>query len=157
MPYRWSDTTAATSVTLWPHQSMTGRGFAWFIGGTAVMLSLPLLAVLGSPVAWVLLIFFVAALAGIWRAIMTNRQQRSLREELTLDSSNLHLTHCPPKGQRIEWQANPHWVTVNLRKDGPVENYLTLSASGREIELGRFLSPDERQSLYHELNEALSR
>ena len=152
MPYHWSDTSHAKTLTLWPHQSLTPRGFSWFIGATALLLSLPLLAVLGSPVAWVLMVFFLAAIWGVWRAIMANRAHRTMHEELTLTEERLHLSHVPPKGGEIlQWEANPHWVTVEMRNDGPVENYLTLRGGGREVELGAFLTPEERAGLYREL------
>lgn len=151
MPYHWTDTSQEKTLTLWPHQSLTPHGFSWFIGATALMLALPLLAVLGSPVAWVLMAFFLAAIWGVWRAIMANRAHRSLREELTLTPETVSLQHVPYQGPVLEWQANPHWVTVAIRRDGPVENYLTLRGGGREVELGRFLTPEEREGLYREL------
>lgn len=152
MPYRWTDTSQQKTLTLWPHQSLTPHGFTWFIGATALMLTLPLLAVLGSGVAWVLMAFFLAAIWGVWRAIMVNREHRTMHEELTLTEERMHLAHVPPKGGKVlEWEANPHWVTVNMRQDGPVENYLTLRGGGREVELGAFLTPEEREGLYQEL------
>lgn len=155
MPYHWSHTSQEKTLTLWPHQSLTPRGFTWFIGATALMLTLPLLAVLGSPVAWVLMIFFLIAIAAVWRAIMANRDHRSLHEELTLTSETVSLQHVPHRGPVLEWQANPHWVTVELHQDGPVENYLTLRGAGREVELGAFLTPEERERLYRELQDLL--
>lgn len=155
MPYRWTDTASEKTLTLWPHQSLTGRGFSWFIGSTAVMLSLPLLAVLGSPVVWVLMVFFLAAIAGVWRAIMLNRQHRLIHEELRLTDERVHLSHTPHRGPVLEWEANPHWVTVNLRSDGPVDSYLTLRGGGREVEIGKFLTPEEREGLFEELNHRL--
>lgn len=155
MPYAWSETPKETIVTLWPHQSMTPGGFTWFIGATAVMLTLPLFAVLGSAVAWVLMVFFLATIAAVWRAITLNQHRRSLREELTLSEARVALDHIPPKGAPLSWEANPHWVTVKLRNDGPVENYLTLRGGGREVELGAFLTPEERKTLYDELKRVM--
>lgn len=152
MPYQWSEKATTKTLTLWPHQSMTPRGFAWFIGSTAAMLTLPLLAVLGSAVAWVLMAFFLATIAAVWRAIMVNRHHRSIREELTLSNQQVELQHVPPDGPPLAWSANPHWVKVNMHRDGPVDNYLTLRGAGREVELGAFLTPEERQDLYAELS-----
>ncbi|WP_245008504.1 DUF2244 domain-containing protein [Paracoccus marcusii] len=39
-------------MTLWPHRSLPKRGFVWFIGTTATLLLLPILAVLGTQVLW---------------------------------------------------------------------------------------------------------
>jgi uncharacterized membrane protein len=156
MPYEWtSDTPPTQSLRLWPHQSMTQAGFAWFIGITAVMLTLPLLAVLGSPVVWVLLAFFLAALGGVWRAVTANQAQRSMHEALTVTPDKVRLEHVPHKGAAKDWEANPFWVEVNMRRDGPVENYLTLRGNGREVEIGAFLTPEERAALYDELRGAL--
>ena len=157
MPYRWTDDAETKTLMLWPHQSMTAGGFAWFIGTTALLLTMPLLAVLGSPVAWVLMVFFLAAIWGVWRAIMVNRRHRSLREVLRIGKDRVRLDHVPPDGPALTWQANIYWVTVRLRSDGPVENYLTLSGDGREVQLGAFLTPEERQALHGELQDLLGR
>ncbi len=134
---------------------MTPQGFSWFIGATAALFALPLLPVLGSPVLWVLLAFFLIAVGGVWTAIRTNQRRRSLREELTVTDVRVHLKQLPIKGPILEWEANPHWVTVHLRDDGPVEKYLTLRGNGREVELGSFLSPEEREGLFDDLNRVL--
>lgn len=157
MPYHWTNAPAEQTLTLWPHQSLTARGFVWFIGATAVMLAMPLLAVLGSPVVWVLLAFFIAAVWGVWHAIMRNRAARSMHEELRITPERLMLEHHQPGAAPLTFEANPYWVTVHLRPDGPVEKYLTLRGAGREVEIGRFLTPDERESLYGELSKALAR
>ena len=151
MPYRWSDTSDADVLELWPHQSLTGRGFSWFIGSTAFMLLLPILAVLGTVVAWILMVFFLTALWGVWHAIRTNQSHLTLYEELKVQPDLIKLVHRPATGRDLEWAANPHWVTIQLRNDGPVDQYLTLRGGGREVELGRFLSPEERQTLYADL------
>lgn len=162
MPYEWTHATPATPaepvarLRIWPHQSLTGRGFVVFIAATAVMLALPLLALLGSPVTWVLMAFFAATLAGVWIAIMRNRRHRSLHEELDLWPDRIRLHHVQPAHDPLEWEANPYWVSVHLHeKGGPVENYLTLKGNNREVEIGAFLSPEEREALYHELIRAL--
>lgn len=155
MPYSWSETPSESTLTLWPHQSMTPGGFTWFIGATALMLTLPLFAVLGSAVAWVLMAFFVATIAGTWHAITSNQKARTTRECLRLSEARVDLEHRPAKGPVLQWDANPHWVQVSLRNDGPVEKYLTLRGGGREVELGRFLTPEERETLYDELRPRL--
>ena len=42
-------------------------------------------------------------------------------------------------------------------KEGPVANYITLSGNGREVELGSFLSEDERKELFSDLNRLLNK
>ncbi len=130
---------------------MTAQGFAWFIGTTAAFLSLPLLAVLGSPAVWILLAFMLSAVGGAWRAIMANRHDRQLHEELTLSPGHISLEHQAPRRPSMTWNATLRRVTVHLSREGPVEDYLTLRGGGREVELGAFLTPSERKNLHAEL------
>lgn len=163
MPYHWTEQPAAPEqsgavsheVVLWPHRSLPRRGFVWFIGATAALLALPLLAVVGRAVLWGLLPFAVAAVAGLWFAIGRSYRSGETREVLRLGREVLDLTRSDPGRPDRRWRTNPYWVRVALRGDGPVEAYLTLAAEGREIELGAFLSPDERRALEPELRQRL--
>ncbi|MEM9269814.1 MAG: DUF2244 domain-containing protein [Pseudomonadota bacterium] len=44
---------------------------------------------------------------------------------------------------------------MHLADTKHLESYLTLKGNGREIELGAFLSPEERVDLHNSLQEAL--
>ncbi len=163
MPYHWTRSETPETdgpvarLTLWPHQSMTASGFVTFIGATAAMLALPLIMLIGSPITWVLLAFFLATIAGVWFAIMRNRENQSLHEELAIWPDRLRLAHVEPRQRPLEWEANPYWVSVHLHdKGGPVEKYLTLKGSDREVEIGKFLSPEERVALHDELTRVLA-
>ncbi len=144
-------------VRLWPHRSLDKHGFAIFIGTTFLLLLVPLSAVIGTVVLWVLLPFLMAALAMIWIALRANLAQAALTETLTLTADNVSLERREPKGAILTWDAHPYWVTVNLHPEGgPVENYVTLKGGGREVEIGSFLSPDERLQLRDDLVRLLS-
>lgn len=168
MPAEWSETTTEAPersgafvpvavLRLWPHRSLTARGFVWFIGITAVAFSLPLMAVLGSVVLWGLLPFLLLALAGVWYGIARNQRDLSLNEVLELSADRISLTRHNPRSSDQHWEANPYWVELRLHPSrGPVENYLTLRGSDREVELGSFLSPEERSKVYEELQARLS-
>ena len=140
-----------------PHISMGPVGFVRVMGLTAFFLALPLLGVLGTPVLWGLLPFMGLALWGLWYALSRNRAERAqLCEDLHLSGAEIALTRTNPRTPPQHWQANPYWVSVKLtEKGGPVENYLTLAGGGREVELGAFLSPEERAVLHDDLTRAL--
>ncbi|NBQ49967.1 MAG: DUF2244 domain-containing protein, partial [Marivivens sp.] len=60
MPYEWIDPLPVddaplAELHLWPYRSLPKAGFVWFVGGTVALLSLPLLAVIGTAVLWGLL------------------------------------------------------------------------------------------------------
>ncbi len=148
----------ALHLVLWPNRSLPARGFAGFIALTCGLIALPLLGVLGTPVLWGLLPFFVLTVGGLWIALRRNYADGRLTEELHLWSDRVSLVRTEPRGARRAWEANPYWVRVALRAEGgPVENYLTLKGGGREVEIGAFLSPEERADLRELLERALSR
>ncbi len=161
MPYQWfppSENGDGTRVVLWPHRSLPPTGFAAFIVITAALLALPLLAVLGTPVVWAVLPFAVLATGGVWVALRRNAAEAGgLSEELRLARDRIEIVRRTPGGGRQDWAANPHWVRLTLHPSGgPVENYLTLRGGGREVELGAFLSPQERVALHDALARALA-
>jgi uncharacterized membrane protein len=158
MPYEWLPPDNGTRrLHLWPHRSLPRRGFVLFIGATAALIALPLLVVLGSPVLWGLLPFFALALTGMYYALSRSYRDGEILEELTLTSDQVQLTRNGPRGARHSWEANPHWVRVERHeKAGPVPHYLTLKGGPREVEIGAFLSEEERLQLEPELRQALA-
>lgn len=158
MPYQFLPSDAPeTRLRLWPHRSLTRRGFVWFIGATATLIALPLAGLIGNPALWVLLPFLILTLAAIWLALSRNDRDARIVEDLFLTPDLITLTRTSAKG-RQEWQANPYWVRLTLHETGgPVPNYLTLHGNDRDVELGAFLSEEERITLRADLAAALER
>jgi len=158
MPYRWSEDEAGTvRLRLWPYRSLPKRGFVAFIGATAAFLAVPLLAVLGSMILWALLPFLLATIWAMWFALARSYRSGEVLEELTLSAERITLTHRPRGIEPLQWEAEPYWVQLQLHPlGGPVPSYLTLRGAGREVELGRFLSAEEREALATELRARLA-
>lgn len=143
-------------LRLTPYKSLTPKGFVWFIGLTAALICVPLLSILGTAVFWALLPFIVAAIWGIWTALKRSWRDRELYEDFMLWSDRVRVERHDPRRPLRDWEANPYWVRVALhQRGGPVPNYLTLSGGGREVELGAFLTPDERGELKALLDRSL--
>ncbi|MGV6812340.1 MAG: DUF2244 domain-containing protein [Brevirhabdus sp.] len=163
MPYEWTENPQAPDptcqrVTLWPHRSLHPKGFAAFIVISCAMLAMPLGALVGTAMLWVMLPFLALAVGGIWFAIQRSYDDGQLCEELTLCNDQLRLVRHNPRGAPQTFEANPYWIRLGLHaENGPVENYLTLKGAGREVELGAFLSPEERLELHGELARELGR
>jgi uncharacterized membrane protein len=158
MPYEWLPASSPDEqhLHLWPFRSLPRRGMVWFIGGTAAMLLIPLAAVIGSPVLWGLLPFLLVVLGGIWFALEKSYRDAEIVEDLTLTRADVRLVRHGPKGQRQEWQANRHWVRIVAHPTGgPVPHYLTLRGGPREVEIGAFLTEEERKALSDELSQRL--
>lgn len=135
-------------LRLTPHKSLTPKGFVWFIGLTAVLISIPLLSILGNPVFWALLPFILAAIWAVWWALTRSWRDHEIMEDLLFWDDRLRLERHDPHRPSRDWEANPYWVRVALHaKGGPVPNYLTLQGGKREVEVGAFLTPSERLEL----------
>ena len=167
MPVEWHDEMGAPDETgipsrvrvleLWPHRSLPRRGFAAFFAITGALVAVPLLSVVGTPVFGFILVPFVLVIALTWAMIERSYRDGDLIEELRLTRERMRLVRRDPDGRSRHWEANPYWVRVRLHPRGPVENYLTLAGGPREVELGAFLSPEERAALKDELDRALLR
>jgi len=145
------------ALTLWPNRSLSRNGGSWLLGLLAVGLALPLGALSGTKAAWGLLPFLVAAFVALYLAIRRNWQDGKLSEELRLWPDLITVVRREPGGRVRRWHANPFWVRLRLLDDARIEKYLTLQGNGREIELGAFLSPWERETLHSDLSAALRR
>ena len=153
MPYEWTDD---KTLHLWPYRSLPRKGMVWFIGGTAALIALPLVTLLGTPVLWGLLPFLVAAIGAVFWALQRSYRDGEILEVLELSETLVTLTRHGPHGRHAAWQANPHWVRVQLHPTGgPVPQYLTLHGNGRLVEIGAFLTEDERGSLDRDLRARL--
>ncbi|SIS71904.1 Uncharacterized membrane protein [Roseivivax lentus] len=161
MPYRWTPddpTRPDQELTLWPHNSLPPKGFAAFILGTFTLATIPLYGLLGTALLWGMLPFLLLALGGMYAALRKNEADRRILEILKIGPEDVHLTRYNPKGDAQDWHCNPYWAKVALHQTGgPVPNYVTLNGSGREVEIGAFLSEDERKALYGELCDRLAR
>lgn len=157
MPYAWSDsdsTSDSRTLDIWPHRSLSRRGFAGFILITCVMLCFPLLPLLGTVALWGILPFLILAVTAVWMAIEASYKAGRLHEALTIREGEVRLVRTNPRGDRQEWNCNSYWTQVNLHPTGgPVDYYVTLAGKGREVEIGAFLSEDERKALYGELSD----
>jgi len=125
-----------------------------FILFTCGMLCFPLLALLGTVALWGILPFAIVAVTAVWLAIEASYKAARLHEALTITDEEVRLVRTNPRGDRQEWNCNSYWTQVNMHPTGgPVEYYVTLAGKGREVEIGAFLSEDERKALYGELSD----
>ncbi|QYX57628.1 DUF2244 domain-containing protein [Roseovarius sp. SCSIO 43702] len=161
MPYEWTSERGEAPgrrLVLWPHRSLPRKGFAAFILVTSAMLTVPLLPLLGSLALWGLLPFLVIAVMAVWWALQHSYRTGEMREALSIGPETVSLRRIEPDGRERVWDCNSHWAQACLYpSEGPVPHYITLRGEGREVELGAFLSEEERKALFPELQTALSR
>ncbi len=160
MPYHWTTPPLddTQELHLSPHNSLSAEGFSAMVLGFFLFASLPLYGVIGTAVLWGLLPFMLAATWALYYALRRNQRDRQIVEVLTLDHETTRLIRTNPKGDCQNWESNTYWVRVACHEQGgPVPYYVTLKGDGREVEIGSFLSEDERKALYSDLSDAVHR
>ncbi|WP_375690481.1 DUF2244 domain-containing protein [Pseudooceanicola sp. LIPI14-2-Ac024] len=155
MPYEWSET--RRHLTLWPHRSLPRGGFVVVIAVTFVLIMIPLFAVLGTMLLWGLLPFGLGAVAALWYGLRLSYRSGEIVETLEITPETTALRRRNPDGSEQGWDCNTYWARAEMhRTGGPVPWYVTLTGNGRTVEIGSFLSEDERRALYGELASELA-
>ena len=161
MPYTWTSQTDHTGahsrkLVLWPFRSLPKRGFAVIIMMCFTLITVPLYPLLGTVFVWGLLPFLMVTVAALWWGLQRSYRDAEVLEELTLTPETASLRHTDKHGRKQEWDCNIYWTRVEMhRTGGPVPFYVTLTGNGRMVEIGAFLSEDERRTLYGELSDAV--
>ncbi|MEM7544913.1 MAG: DUF2244 domain-containing protein [Pseudomonadota bacterium] len=149
------------SVTLWPHRSLQPGGFRWLMGMSAAAMSLPLIALAaapaGGPIALAMAPYVLAALFALWLFIRLSYRSGRLTERLCLWPDAIAVERREPRGTVRRWAANPYWVDIGMESTRDIQHYLTLRGAGRRIELGAFLTPEERVELADQLRTRIAR
>lgn len=147
----------SVSFVLWPNRSLSQDEFRTILWLTATAMCFPLLPLLGTKVGAFLIPFMAGAFLMLYLALKRSYYDGRLSEEVNVWPDLITVTRRDPFGRVKQWDANPFWVRLQLYKNAKIEYYLTLDGNGREIELGAFLSPEERVSLYHEIHDTFSK
>ena len=169
MPYHWSKLPSSADFVakeigeaglclyLSAHNSLTPSGFVKFISITSVMMLIPIFAFLGHMFLWIIAGTLGLTLLAVWTALTASWRRGKVSEVLEIWTDQVRLKRTNSDGSIQEWDANPYWTEISIiKKDGPVPNYLTLRGNGRTVELGSFLSEDERPIVANELRNAFS-
>ncbi len=159
MPYRWtynSDHSPA-QLDLWAHNALAPRWLAITVLSTLFAISIPLFMVLGTIAFWGLLPFVIGTVGALWFGLERNQKQRSMYETMWFGDDNVTLRHTPVQGDPLEWDCNRYWAKVNIyENNGPLRDYVTLRGNGREVQIGAFLTDEERRALYGDLKRHLT-
>ena len=145
-------------LNLWPNRSLSKKDFSITICYTALGMTIPIVPFLGNMTFFAILPFSVTTLLLLIFLVNMNYKSAELREKITIQSNLITVKRFEPNGTVKTWQANPYWTRINLYEQSEkVENYLTLSGQGREIEIGSFLAPSERLELKQKIEIVISK
>ena len=136
------------SALLTPYRSLNRTGFlAVMLFLSVVSFALGLVFLMKG--AWPVLGFFGLDVLVIWWAFKVNFRTARAREEITVTASELRVRRVSHRGQVAEWTFNPLWVRLDMEidEDFGIE-HLYLISRGRQIQIARFLGPEEKASFY---------
>lgn len=142
---------------LWPYRSLPKRGFAVVMGMAFAAVLIPVSAFIGTLAWWWLIVPALTVLGALWWFLDRSYRDGEILEELEIWPDHIRLTRTGPRRQRAEWEVNIYWVSLSQHETGgPVPHYLTLGGGGRDVEIGAFLSEDERPRLHDEIARTLT-
>jgi uncharacterized membrane protein len=144
----------AFRAILRPYRSLGRAGFTALMAAVVAM-SAVTGAVFYFAGAWPVTGFFGLDALLVYLAFKLNYRAARLYETVELTPARLVWTRVHPSGRCERFDCNPYWTRVNLRERPDGRTDLRLSAQGRELVFGRFLTDDERRDFASALNVAL--
>ena len=156
----WGNTNEAPfiNIRLVPNRSLNSNGTKVVFAVIALGFLLPIIPFIGSPIGTTLTIFSGLTFYLFLTLLQKNFQQGSTFEEILISKRKIKVVHQEKNKERLTWECNPYWTKVHLDINNPrLRNYLTLAGKGKRIELGAFLSPDERLELRDKIQNALAK
>ena len=156
----WKDSKDSTflRIRLFPNRSLDTYGTKVVSGIIACGFLLPIIPFIGSPVGTTLTIFSGLTFYLFLTLLQKSFQEGNTFEEILISKNKIIVIHQEKNKEQKAWEGNPYWTRVNVDIDNPkLKNYLTLAGKGIHIELGAFLSPDERIELRDKIQNALAK
>ena len=144
------------SAVITPHRSLPHLGFLVLMiaFGTVSFITGVMFMLTG---AWPVFGFFGLDVLLLYWAFRANYRAARAYEEVEVTCARLMVRKVSPRGRVREWALNPLWVRLIkvVHEDFGIEKLLLVSR-GRQLAVGTFLSPDEKESFAAELTKALS-
>ena len=145
-------------MRLVPNRSLDGNGTKIVSGIIACGFLLPIIPFIGSPIGTTLTIFSGLTFYLFLILLQKNFQEGHTFEEILISRRKIIVVHKEKNKEQKTWEGNPYWTRVDVDiHNAKLKNYLTLAGKGRHIELGAFLSPDERIELRDKIQNALAK
>jgi uncharacterized membrane protein len=148
---RATTTVAPFDAVLYPNRSLDPFGFHLLMAAI-VLVSAAIGAAFVAAGAWPVTGFLGLDVVLLYLAFRWNYRQGRRAEFIRLDGAELTVRRVEPSGRRREWRFDAYWLRVTIDR----HHQLVLSAHGRTLVVGAFLSPEERLELARALGAALA-
>ena len=133
-------------AVLHPHASLSPGGFLVLMAavGTVSFCAGTAFALIG---AWPVFGFFGLDALLVYIAFRINYRDARRYETVRLTDSALLVERVAPSGRRERWKFQPYWLQVEIDDSDAPRHSLRLRSHGRMVEIGSFLSIDEKIDL----------
>lgn len=144
-------------AVLFPHRSLSRRGFVVLMACVAAVLGLGAVRAVAIG-AWPVAVFAALDVVLVWGAFTLSYRAARQFEEVSVTPQEVLVRKVTPAGRVTEHRFHPSWARLSVtRHDEEGVTRVDLAAHGRSIVIGAFLNPDDRASFAAALGEALSR
>ena len=150
------------SLTIWPHRSLSKRGFVIVmaaLGSLAFFIGLGFF-LLG---AWPVIGFLGLEVLVVWGAFKLNYRAAKQRQKLTATERELIVENVAPSGETDIIRMSADWLRVEVTPKEPPEmssryrQRVYVTSHGKRTEIGGFLHPVETSGLAAEISTMLER
>lgn len=139
---------------LHPHRSL-GRGGFRLLMGAVILINLMVAGICLAAGAWPVVPFCGLDVLVLWLAFRVNYRDARLYERVRLTERDLTVQRVAWKTPERHWTFQPYWLRVRVDDRPSRRHQVTLSSHGQSVEVGAFLSPEERAEFARALNDAL--
>ena len=149
-------------LTIWPHRSLSPKGFVIVI---TILASLLFIVGIGFFLAgaWPVIGFLGLELLVVWGAFKLNYRAAKVRETIEVTIESLKIEHTDELGKSEILKFPVGWLRVHLSPPiapdtaARYQQRVILSSHGVKTEIGAFLHPVEKAQLRHEISGMIDR
>ena len=149
-------------ITIWPHRSLSPKGFGIVMG---VLAGLLFIIGLGFFLvgAWPVIGFLGLELLVVWGAFKLNYRAARHRETIHTTTEELMVESQTPAGKQAQKSFPIGWLRVSLSPSkSPAmssrdQQKIILSSHGEQAEIGKYLHPAEKAGLWREIGSMIDR
>ena len=143
-------------AVLQPHASLTPRGFFLLMAAVGLISFCAGVSFVMAG-AWPVFVFFGIDIALVYYAFKLNYRDARRYETVQLTETTLTVERVAPSGKRERWRFQPYWLQVEIEDFPASDSALTLRSHGRVVEIGSFLTADEKVDLANALRNELKK
>ena len=126
------------NVELFPHRSLSPRGFRLLIGGVAAI-GLIVGGAFYLAGAWPVIGFLGLEVVLLYTAFKISYNRARLSERVMLSENALLVRRVNPDRREQIWRFPPYWLRVTVPDPERSDSHLVLTSHGRRLTIGTFL------------------